>query len=134
MSIIDRRSVLAKLNPQQRQAHDMIEDCLKKILSGEYNLSNILCINNPDEILGQKSEQLRMIILSPEGTGKSLLIKAVTETFEYYAASERLAKCTTTGIAASLIEGKTLHSLISLGRAGAKEDWLTNCSEKTKAK
>ncbi len=71
-----------------------------------------------------------MIVLGPGGTGKSLLIGAVTETFEYYAASNRLAKCATTGIAAADIGGKTLHSLICIGRGQAKENWLTKSSAK----
>jgi len=72
-----------------------------------------------------------MMILGPGGTGKSKLIAALTETFEYYETLDCLTKTATTGITSSTIKGQTLHSLICLGRTGSKEDWLPMSSEKT---
>jgi len=72
------------------------------------------------------------MILGPGETGKSKLIAALAEMFEYYETLERLAKAATAGIASSTIKGQTLHSLICLGSTGSKEDWLAMLSEKTK--
>ena len=47
-----------------------------------------------------------MINVGPGGTGKSMLIRAIVETFAYYKATERLALCATTGITASDIGGE----------------------------
>ena len=64
-----------------------------------------------DEIVNEhERDPLRMIILGPGGTGKSMLISAITETFEHYGKEDILTKCATTGIAASDIGGKTVHS------------------------
>lgn len=57
---------------------------------------------------GGRAEQLKMLILGEAGTGKTTLIKAVTETFRYHRKQDLLAKCATTGIAA--VEIEALHS------------------------
>lgn len=51
-----------------------------------------------------------MLLLGQGGTRKSTLISAITETFKYHGKKDFLAKCATTGIAASNISGQTLHS------------------------
>lgn len=82
-----------------------------------------------------KAPQLCMLILSQGGTGKSLLIAAIMETFEYYNQTHILAKCATTGIAATDIGGVTLHSWAGLSkRAPTKPDWLENATKKTTSK
>jgi len=55
-----------------------------------------------------------MLILGQGGTGKSMLIGAITETFKFYGKEDILAKCATTGIAATDIGGQTLHSWAGL--------------------
>jgi CO dehydrogenase nickel-insertion accessory protein CooC1 len=50
-----------------------------------------------------------MIIIGKGGTGKSTLINAITTSFERRKASHLLAKTATSGVAASLIGGTTLH-------------------------
>lgn len=55
-----------------------------------------------------------MLVMGQGGTGKSLLIAAITETFAAYGQEHILAKCATTGIAASDIGGQTVHSWASL--------------------
>jgi MoxR-like ATPase len=75
-----------------------------------------------------------MMVLGAGGTGKTLLIGAITETFEYHEDLDELAKSATTGIASADIGGSTLHSLIGLGRGKAKEDWLTKTSAKIQKK
>ena len=66
-----------------------------------------------------------MLILGEGGTGKTALIRAITETFRHYAKLDILAKCATTGIAATDIEAYTLHSWAGLTHSFPKgDDWL----------
>ncbi|KAF8594055.1 hypothetical protein BDV93DRAFT_425186, partial [Ceratobasidium sp. AG-I] len=62
--------------------------------------------------------QLLMQIQGEGGTGKSTVIKAITELFASLGISHKLVRSAPTGIAASLIEGSTLHTLchIAIGR------------------
>lgn len=76
-----------------------------------------------------------MLILGPGGTGKSLLISAISETFKYYNQESILAKCATTGIAASNIGGQTLHSWAALPIIRPKsEDWILKSSTDNRKK
>lgn len=76
-----------------------------------------------------------MLILGQGGTGKSLLIAAITETFAYYGVGDWLAKCGTTGIAASEIKGLTVHSWAGLSSNSAMtEDWLGRTGAATREK
>jgi hypothetical protein len=75
-----------------------------------------------------------MLILGQGGTGKSLLIAAITETFEHLGAAPLLAKCATTGIAATEIKAQTLHSWAGLSaRHPKEEDWFNKSSKAIKA-
>ncbi|KAF9470258.1 hypothetical protein BDN70DRAFT_902252, partial [Pholiota conissans] len=93
-SVMDNthRPKLAQLNKEQKVAHDIVERKLRQIIAGN------------------DTPQLKMLILGHGGTGKSHLISTITETFEYLKSSSKLAKCATSGIAASGIKGQTLHS------------------------
>ena len=72
-----------------------------------------------------KAEQLKLLILGQAGVGKTMLIKAITETFRYYGKTDILAKCATTGIAAMDIGAQTLHSWAGLSINQSKDDdWL----------
>ncbi|KAF8123277.1 hypothetical protein EV363DRAFT_1089217, partial [Boletus edulis] len=62
------------------------------------------------ETLANKNPaQLMMVIPGEGGVGKSKTIQTITENFEQLSASNLLAKSAYTGIAASIIDGKTLH-------------------------
>ncbi|CEL58884.1 hypothetical protein RSOLAG1IB_12210 [Rhizoctonia solani AG-1 IB] len=63
---------------------------------------------------GHKPEQLLMQIQGEGGTGKSLIISKITNLFSQHQAGSKLRKSAYTGIAASLIEGSTLHQLAAL--------------------
>ncbi|THU78169.1 hypothetical protein K435DRAFT_567553, partial [Dendrothele bispora CBS 962.96] len=52
---------------------------------------------------------LRMILYGEGGTGKSKVIQTVTEVFKARGVSDWLIKSAYTGVAASLIDGKTTH-------------------------
>jgi len=76
------------------------------------------------------AEQLRMLVLGSGGTGKTKLIRAVTETFQYYDKLDILAKCATTGIAVVEIGACTLHSWVALPNKIPKDDdWLERASK-----
>lgn len=73
-----------------------------------------------------------MLVLGPGGTGKSLLIGAITETFAFYGQEHILAKCATTGIAATCIGAQTLHSWAALPISRPKEDdWIEKGSKES---
>jgi ATP-dependent exoDNAse (exonuclease V) alpha subunit len=61
------------------------------------------------------SEQLLMLVIGPGGTGKSVLIDAITETFAFHNQQAELAKCATSGIVATDIGGTTVHFWGGLG-------------------
>lgn len=71
---------------------------------------------------------LRLIISGEGGTGKSKVIQTVTARFKDKQSSQMLAKGAYTGIAASLINGKTTHTL------GAISQRKTPMSPEAKAK
>ena len=58
--------------------------------------------------------QLLMIVIGTAGTGKSFLINAIRQLFSSHDCSHRLRVTAPTGIAASSIQGCTIHSLLSL--------------------
>jgi ATP-dependent exoDNAse (exonuclease V) alpha subunit len=65
-----------------------------------------------------------MIVLGHGGTGKSMLIGAITETFKALNSEEKLAKCATSGVAAVIIGGQTLHSWAAIPiNTPRKENW-----------
>jgi hypothetical protein len=59
-----------------------------------------------------------MLVLGHGGMGKSMLIGAITETFESLGSEAMLAKCGTSGVAAVIIGGPNL-SLV--GRDSGQE-------------
>lgn len=85
-----------KLLPEQRVAFDIIEN----------HLIQTLAKREPDQLLMQ--------IHGQGGTGKSKLIHTVTKAFEMRGCADMLARSAYTGITASLIDGKTLHTLAGI--------------------
>jgi hypothetical protein len=90
---------VAKLNPDhlkkdQRRAYDIMTWHLDQTLAKAPNLP-----------------PLRMVLYGEGGTGKSAVIQTVTDAFAERGASGLLLKASYTGVAASLIQGKTLHSI-----------------------
>ena len=81
----------SQLRQDQRRAYDIITWHLDQTLAG----------HNPPP--------LRMIIQGEGGTGKSKVIQTVTEAFAARGAQQMLIKAAYTGIAASVIDGKTTH-------------------------
>ncbi|KAK0436979.1 uncharacterized protein EV420DRAFT_1487302 [Desarmillaria tabescens] len=111
------RPLLQLLNEEQKRAHDIIESHLKAFLSGK----------NP--------RPLHMLVQGQGGTGKTVLINAISETFLYYDAENLLAKTATSGVAASLIGGQTLHSFAGIPiNPGKSDDWYDKSSKETTRK
>ena len=69
---------------------------------------------------------LRMILYGEGGTGKSRVIQTITELFAAHGVSHMLVKAAYTGVAASLVDGKTTHVIagLSLGSRGGVTDAL----------
>ncbi|KAJ8516236.1 hypothetical protein ONZ45_g6447 [Pleurotus djamor] len=87
-----------ELRPDQRRAYDIVAWHLDETL------------------MGKSPPPLRMVLHGEGGTGKSKVIQTVTSYFTSRGASAMLLKSAYTGIAASLIDGKTTHviGMISL--------------------
>lgn len=63
-----------------------------------------------DLLQGKNPPQLLMVVHGQGGTGKTCLLHAITALFRNLGCAHRLAKTALTGVAASQIGGKTLHS------------------------
>ncbi|PSS08934.1 hypothetical protein PHLCEN_2v3424, partial [Hermanssonia centrifuga] len=63
---------------------------------------------------GLKPPPLRMILYGEGGTGKSKVIQTITEEFVQRAVKSTLVKAAYTGVAASIIDGKTTHTIAGL--------------------
>jgi hypothetical protein len=73
-----------------------------------------------------------MLVLGHGGTGKSMLIGAVTETFKALRSEDKLAKCATSGVAAVIIGGQTFHSWAAIPiNNPRKEDWVSSNNQTT---
>jgi hypothetical protein len=71
-----------------------------------------------------------MLVLGHGGTGKSMLIGAITETFKGLESEDKLAKCGTSGVAAVIIGGQTLHSWAGIPiNKPRKEDWVDSTNQ-----
>ena len=90
------------LRPDQRRAYDIVERHLAQTLRGENH------------------EPLRLLLHGEGGTGKSKVIQTITELFRSKGIEHWLMRAAYTGVAASLIEGKTTHTIGQIGRGHGK--------------
>ncbi len=86
----------------------------------QYRAYDIIVWHLEQTIAGAPVPPLRMVLYGEGGTGKSRVIQTVTEAFALHSATFMLVKAAYTGIAASLIDGKTTHVIghISVGSEG----------------
>ena len=96
-------SRLLDLLEEQRRAYDIIDMHLQCYLSGG------------------KPPQLRMFIPGEAGVGKSMTVQTVTANFISRGVGAMLIKGAYTGIAASAIDGKTLHFIAMIPLNGGKQ-------------
>lgn len=74
---------------------------------------------------GSRPPQLRLILRGPGGTGKTAVINAITDAFRDSGMQAKLAKTATSGVAATLISGKTLHTWAGIPiMVPRKDNWL----------
>ena len=103
-----RETNIPNLNKRQRMAHDIVAQHLDQYLAGQ----------NPSQRL--------VIVHGPGGTGKTALLNAITETFANKDASSLLARTATTGVAATIVGGSTLHTWAALPIQTPRSDkWIT---------
>ncbi|EAU80832.2 hypothetical protein CC1G_04942 [Coprinopsis cinerea okayama7 len=109
-------SLVDMLNEEQRRAHDIIVNHL---------------VNHLDDV---PQEQLLMQVQGEGGTGKSLLIAAITRSFDRLSSLHLLAKTATTGVAAIPIGGTTVHSWahIPINVPNIGDDWVSQGGPKRK--
>lgn len=81
-----------------------------KVDSDVYSIN----ISLTSDIAGRKIPPLRMVIHGEGGTGKSRVIQTITKMFKARGVPSWLLKAAYTGIAASLINGETLHNIGSI--------------------
>ena len=88
-----------RLKPDQLRAYRIVT----------WHLGETLC--------GADIPPLRMVLYGEGGTGKSRVIQTITEAFAAHGVSHMLMKAAYTGVAASLVDGKTTHVIgcLSLG-------------------
>ena len=81
-----------------------------------------------ETLRGTSPPPLRMILYGEGGTGKSRVIQTITESFAARGVGHMLIKAAYTGVAASLISGKTTHVIAGLS-LGCKRG-VTDASKK----
>ncbi|KAJ3970272.1 hypothetical protein EV361DRAFT_786151, partial [Lentinula raphanica] len=84
------------LKDDQRRAFDIVKWHLEQTLAGS------------------SPPPLRMIIHGEGGTGKSKVIATITDLFRKMNVPSMLVKSAYTGVAASVIEGKTTHTIAAI--------------------
>ena len=95
----------------------------------QFRAFNIITWHLDQTLSGNEPPPLRMILYGEGGTGKSKVIQTVTETFAQKGVKYMLVKSAYTGVAASLIDGKTTHTIASLSMSSD-----SNLSDESKAK
>ena len=94
---------------------------------------NIIVRHLDQTLSGKKPPPLRMLVHGEGGTGKSKLLHTVTEAFRQRGCLHRLLKAAYTGIAASQVDGKTIHTIAGISiKNGRYEN--NSMSEETKLK
>jgi len=101
-------------------------DCLKPDQLRAYR---IVTWHLGKTLRGNDIPPLRMVLYGGGGTGKSRVIQTITEAFAARRVSHMPMKAAYTGVAASLVDGKTTHVIGSLS-LGSKD----NISDATKKK
>ena len=101
-------------------------DCLHY---DQFRAYDIITGHLESKLAGQNPPPLRMLIHGEPGTGKSKVIQTATQHFLHRGARFMLQKSTYTGIAASLIDGKTTHSIAMISQ---RKDRALSTERKTK--
>ena len=102
-------------NDQRRRVHTAIDQCIfggkstAQFFKKGHTLTDKLTANEKGK------DQLLSIIIGKGGTGKSVLLHAIVETFKFHKQGNKLANCAMSGIASAHIRGMTVHFWAGLG-------------------
>jgi PIF1-like helicase len=99
--------VVENADPNSEPALPPVE--VSQLNTDQLRAYQIICWHLEQTLSGYSPPPLRMILYGEGGTGKSRVIQTVTETFLQKKVPYMLIKAAYTGIAASLINGKTTH-------------------------
>ena len=80
-----------------------------QLLPEQHRAYNIINWHLRENLVGKQAPQLLMVIPGEGGVEKSKTIQTITENFTSQGMKHRLVKGAYTGIATSIIDGKTLH-------------------------
>ncbi len=104
-------------NPPSEDALPAVDvECLRP---DQFRAYDIILWHLEQTLAGADVPPLRMVLYGEGGTGKSRVIQTVTEAFAARGCAYMLVKAAYTGIAASLIDGKTTHVI---GHVAVKKD------------
>lgn len=81
---------------------------------------HIVTLHLDQKLSGQSPPPLRMLLHGEGGTGKSRVIQTISQYFRCRGARQLLLKAAYTGVAASLIDGKTTHTIAMITRGDAR--------------
>ncbi|CUA73486.1 hypothetical protein RSOLAG22IIIB_05336 [Rhizoctonia solani] len=101
-----------KLYPEQQRAFSIVKWHLSQTLETYRSAGS------------EKIPQMLMLMIGEGGTGKSKVIQTITQEFVNRGVSHTLVKSAYTGIAASLIDGKTTHQIAGIV-VGQKDQTLS---------
>ena len=91
---------------------------LSQLKLDQFRAYDIITWHLDQMLAGNKPPPLHMIILGEGGTGESKVIQTVTKYFIQKGAKSLLLKAAYTGVAASLIDGKTTHVIGFISTSG----------------
>ena len=114
-------TILPQHTASEQALPAMDPECLKPDQLRAYH---IVTWHLGETLRGSNVPPLRMVLYGEGGTGKSRVIQTITEAFAARGASHMLMKAAYTGVAASLVDGKTTHVIgcLSLGSKGDVSD------------
>lgn len=95
---------------------------------------NIIVWHLDETLAGRRPPPLRLIIHGEGGTGKSKVLQTVSDAFRHRACQNRLIKAAYTGVAASLIDGKTTHIVGGISLTSEHSNLDDPVSEEVKKK
>ncbi len=98
---------------------------LASLRADQFRAFDIISWHLDQTLAGNDVPPLRMVLYGEGGTGKSRVIQTVTQAFIARGCSFMLVKAAYTGIAASLIDGKTTHVIAHISvnkKAGMSDD------------
>jgi hypothetical protein len=109
---------------QNDESHDLHNTNLNE---QQQMVFNIICHHLDQHLQGKNPPQRLLIVHGQGGTGKSTLMNAISTAFRERGGEHLLAKTATSGVAACIIGGQTLHSWAALPIAKPSTDkWVTH--------